>query len=477
MNVLAHRPAQRIDKNGRPQIDYRAIVQLSGPLMINSAVQSVLNLTDTWFVSQLSTNATAAMAAMYWIVLCSIMLLGGVAMAVQTLAAQAHGAGRYADASAAAWSGLYASLLTIPLFIGIGFLGAPLLHLLKLSPEVQQLALSYWWPRMAVGGPIALIAWSLTGFFNGIGRTRVTLWVTVVMALLNIPFNQFFMFSLGLGMAGSAWGTVAAQIVGTLVSLWFFLGKRLRRGYHTHQTWRQTAIRQQFRLGLPMGLASTADLLGLALFQLMLVTESATAGAATQIVMMLTSLAYLPGIGIALAGTTLVGQAIGAGDVEWARRTGNAIIRLTMGFMAAIGVLLALASPWLLPLFLNITDPLTPAVLRLATPLIWMAACYQAFDGLNLSASFCLRGASDVHVPALIVAVLSWGLWVPITHILTFAPGHGWVNFLPAWGLGAIGGWVASVLYVVALGSSLWWRWQSGRWRALHSSLSAVPER
>ncbi len=474
MSASPHRPAQRIDASGRPQIDYWAIVQLSGPLMINSAVQSALNLTDTWFVSHLSTAATAAMSAIYWIVLCSIIFLGGVAMAVQTLAAQAHGAGRYADAASAAWSGLYASLLTIPLFIGIGFLGAPLLKLLHLSPEVQGLALSYWWPRMAVGGPIALVAWSLTGFFNGIGRTRVTLWVTVAMALLNIPFNQFFMFTLGLGMAGSAWGTVAAQAVGVALSLWFFLGKRLRRGYSTHTTWRRPAIRQQFLLGLPMGLGSTADLLGLALFQLMLVTESATAGAATQIVMMLTSIAYLPGIGIALAGTTLVGQAIGAGDLEWARRTGNAIMRLTMGFMGIVGLLLALASPWLLPLFLNPTDPDAPAVLRLATPLIWMAACYQAFDGLNLSASFCLRGASDVHVPALIVAVLSWGLWVPATHILTFGPGHGWVTFLPALGFGAIGGWVASVVYVVALGSSLWLRWHSGRWRHVHPPPLAI---
>ena len=85
-----------------------------------------------------------------------------------------------------------------------------------------------------------------------------------------------------------------------------------------------------------MGLSGTADLVGLALFQLMLVSLGTVSGAATQIVIMLTSIAYMPGFGIGLAGTTLVGQSVGARDLEWARVVGNAIIRLAVGFMGVI---------------------------------------------------------------------------------------------------------------------------------------------
>jgi len=53
-------------------------------------------------------------------------------------------------------------------------------------------------------------------------------------------------------------------------------------------------------------------------------------GAATQIVMMMTSLAYMPAVGIAIAGTTLVGQSIGAGDRDWARKMGNSAIKLIL---------------------------------------------------------------------------------------------------------------------------------------------------
>lgn len=460
-------PAQRIDSAGRTHVDYRAVWRIAGPLMANSSIQAILNLTDTWFVSRLSTTATAAMGAIYWAMLCVIVLLGGVGMATQTFAAQAFGARRYTRASHAAWSGLCAALAATPLFVAAAYLGAPLLRLLHLSPEVQRLALEFWWPRLAVAGPLGLGVWVLAGFFNGVSRGRITLVITVVMGIANVPFNQLFMFTLGWGIAGSAWGTAAAQFLGLVLAMVLFLGPSIRRQFRSHLTWRKPAVLRQIRLGLPMGLSTTADLLGLALFQAMLVSLSNVAGAATQIVMMMTSVSYMPAIGIAVAGTTLVGHSIGAGDPDWAQRVGNAIIGLAVGFMGIVGILLALASPWLVPLFVNAADPAAPAVLSLAGTLIWMAACYQVFDGLNVGSGFCLRGAGDVRVPAILVAVLSWGLWVPLTHIVTFAPGQGWVGFLPQLGYGPIGGWVVCVGYATALGTGLWLRWRSAAWRRI----------
>ena len=98
-------PAMRLGPDGTARVDARAIVTLAGPLMLNSAIQAALNLTDTWFIGRISTTAVAAMAAIYWVVLCAILLLGGLGMAVQTFAAQAYGGGRRRRAAQAAWSG------------------------------------------------------------------------------------------------------------------------------------------------------------------------------------------------------------------------------------------------------------------------------------------------------------------------------------------------------------------------------------
>ena len=110
------------------------------------------------------------------------------------------------------------------------------------------------------------------------------------------------------------------MLCGLVYALWVFLGDDLRAKYKSHLTWRPdlNGLARQYRLGLPMGAMYAADLFGMALFQLMQVRLGAADGAATQIVMMLTSMSYMPGIGIALAGTTLVGQSIGAGDRDWA---------------------------------------------------------------------------------------------------------------------------------------------------------------
>jgi MATE family multidrug resistance protein len=216
-----------------------------------------------------------------------------------------------------------------------------------------------------------------------------------------------------------------------------------------------------------MGLLPAADLAGLALFQLMQVELGTVAGAATQIVMMLTSIAYMPAVGLASAGTTLVGQSIGAGDLDWARRVGNAAIRVNVAFMGLVSLGLALAGPWLLPLSVTAGDPNAGAVIAIGTLLIWIAAGYQIFDGLNLGAGFALRGAGDVRVPALLTLVVSWFGFVPLAHSLSFAPGAGWVGWLPQFGFGAVGGWAALLLYVVALGTVMGLRWYSGAWRAV----------
>jgi len=99
--------------------------------------------------------------------------------------------------------------------------------------------------------------------------------------------------------------------------------------------------------------------------------------------------------------------------------------------------------------------------------LLWIAAGYQIFDGLNLGSGFALRGAGDVRFPAAIFLVLAWGVFVPLAYMLSFAPGQGWFAGLPQFGLGAVGGWLAMLVYVVLLGGALYLRWRSGVWRRM----------
>src|ERR1700733_6189059 len=425
-------PGQVLDAAGRPRIDYRAVATLAFPFMLNSGVQAVLNATDTWFIGRLSPAATAAIGAVYWPILVCVLLFGGVGLSGRTSVAQAFGGHRYTRAAPAPWAALWASLFTVPLFVLFSLAGRWIFAPFQIPDETLHLALEYWFPRM-LGGSLGIALWSLLGFFNGVGRPAITLWVTVGVAVVNAWLNQVFMFNLGLGIAGSGWATDTAQLIGVVATAVLFLGKPTRKRYRSHLTTRlhMGALRRQLKLGFPMGVLIAADILGFALFQLMQVRLGTIHGAASQIVMMLTSFCYMPAVGIAMAGTTLVGQAIGAHHKDWALKVGNGIILIAVLYMGAIGVLLAALGPWVLPFFTNAADPQAAQVVARGCGLLWIAAGYQLFDGLNIGSSACLRGAGDVQLPAVMVLALSWLLFVPLAHSLSFGPGVGWVDWLP----------------------------------------------
>jgi len=461
-------PALRHDSAGRRRVDLRAVVALAAPLFLNSGIQAVLNLTDTWFLGRISTDAIAAVGGVYWFVIVLILLFGGVAIAVQTLVAQAYGAGDRLGVAQTVWSGLWVVLATSPLFVLAGLAGGLLLAPVQLPPAVETMALDFWFPRVAGAmGGVAL--WCITSFFNGIGRTGVTLALMVLVGVTNAILNQVLALGLGFGVAGVAWATTTAQVVGFIAGLWIFLGPRVRREFASHRYWRPrwVPMGRALALGLPMGLLPAADLIATGCFQLMMVELGSVAGAATQITIMMTSIAFMPAIGIASAGTTLVAQSIGAGDRDWARRVGNTAIGLTVAYMGLISLVLALAGPWSMPLFVNPADADAAAVVQTAALLIWLGAAYQVFDGLNLGCGFALRGAGDVRVPALLTVLLSWLGFLPLVHSLAFAPGAGWVPGLPQFGLGALGGWIGLLAYVAVLGSMMAWRWRSGAWRRI----------
>lgn len=466
--VAGRLPAQRIDAAGRAHVDLRAVLSLALPLVATSSVQMVLNLTDVWFIGHISTLALAGVAAVQWLVLVVVMILGGIGLAVQTVVAQNFGARRYARASQALWLALWGTLCVTPLFVLAGLGGRWMLAPFGFDPRIEALAAEFWLPRVG-GSFLGAAVWALVGFFNGISRPRVTVLITGVAAIANIALNDLFIFRFGWGVAGSGWATTIAQLVALVIGAAWMLKADYRQRYKSHLTWRPHAARlwHQFRLGFPMGLLWAADLVGVAIFQMMQVRLSTVDGAATQLVMMITSVAYMPGLGLALAGTTLVGQSIGAGDREWAMKLGTRVTLFNACAMGAVGLVLAMGGPWFLPLFTTAQDAEAGAMIALGVQLLWVATVYQFFDGMNLGSGLCLRGAGDAVVPAVLVIGLSWVVFVPLAHMFTFAPGEGWFDGLPQFGWGAMGGWSALVIYIVLLGSMLFVRWRSGAWKRI----------
>jgi multidrug resistance protein, MATE family len=438
-------PAQRLGADGKVHVDLKAIVWLALPFILNSALNAVLNLTDTWFIAQLSAQATAAMGAIYWASLTFIIFLGGIAIAVQTFAAQAVGANSKTRAAHWLWTGLYGAACVVPIFWLAAWAGPWALQRVGLEPAIAQLAIEYWQPRMWTA-PFGTALWTMLSFINGIGKPKLSLIMNLVVAIVNALLNQLFMFTWGMGMAGAAWATGASLLIGLIGTALILRWPGFFDDYPFASTWRFRfkSLQSIFKLGLPTGLFIAFDLIALAFFQLYQTQLGAVGGAATQIVMMLTSIAYMPAVGI-----------------------GNVTIALATGYMASVGVLIALLSPWLMSLFVSPNDPQASEVIRLGITLAWVAAAYQFFDGLNISSAFCLRAAGDAKTPALMLGGLAWFVFIPLAQMLTFEQGKTWFSWLPGFGLGAVGGWIAACIYIGLLGTILFLRWRSGTWRTM----------
>jgi len=458
-------PAQRTDAFGQKRVSLWAIVSLAAPFLASSAVQMVLALTDTWFIGHISTSALAAMAAIQLPIVAIFSLFSGVGLGGQTIVAQAFGGGRHKRAAQAAWTGVWASMFIAPAFAVIGWYGHDILRPFGLDPEVEALAIKFWQTYM-IGAPLGVAVSSVLGFFNGVGQPRITFAVVAFVATSNAVLAPLFIFKLGWGIGGAAWATNCAQALGLVAALYIFMSPKISCIFFSRLMWRLRAERlwSQWKLGFPMGLLFAANALGSALFQLMQVHLSPVDGAASQVVVMFVMIGFMPAAGIAIAGSTLVGQSIGMGDRSWARKIGNTIILICMSYMGCVGLLLGLCSPWLIPMFVSATDPLAPDVVRVGVTIMWIAAAYQFFDGLQVGSSFCLRGAGDAVIPAGYVIVLSWFFFVPFAHMLTFERGSGWVDWLPQFGLGVTGGWIAALSHMAALGVVLALRWHSPAW-------------
>ena len=198
--------------------------------MATNAVQALLNLTDLWFIGRLSTDAVAAMGAIYWILTCAVLLFGGVGLAVQTFVAQAFGSRRKARASRALWNALWATLAH-----GAAVPGAGVCRARGCCIPSDSIRTSRRW-RSNTGrrawAAHSSARWPGPRWDSSTASPRcATPWLIVVVTTVsNAIANQFFMFELGMGMKGSAWGTNVAQLIGLALAMVAVPARRDRRG-------------------------------------------------------------------------------------------------------------------------------------------------------------------------------------------------------------------------------------------------------
>lgn len=414
--------------------------RIAWPLMIAESLDSILWIIDTLFVSMLGDLAVAAVGIggyLGWLffVGSTMMYMGAL-----VLASQAIGAGERSMAGRVVGEALVANLLlAVPLAL-LGYLLAPWMLDVLNAGEAHGEATRYFRVR-AIGLPLVYAYMVLDAAFRATGVTRPVLKATAAAVAVNLALDPVLILGLGpaprLGVSGAAWASVAATLVGMALLYRYTrdLGlavRPARPGY-----W---AVRAA-RVGLPSMLERIAFVLGNVAYIGIVADCGEEALAAHTIGVRIESLAFLPMFSLATAAGTLVGQEVGRGDIDSARRVGWEVAKASLAFGALLGLILVAASRVIPEAF---TD--NPRVASLASVYLAIAGLTEPALGVEMTIAQIIRGAGNTVVPT----VINLGS----LYLLRVVPATILPGLMPP-GLCVVGAWLSMAVDVTGRGAVL----------------------
>lgn len=429
------------------------------PVIVANVLQSLVNVADVFLAGRLGPVEIAAVGMGTTVRMLVMVGVMAVTVGCMALAAQARGAGDDLELSRVARQSMSLAVLLSLVLGALGFVGAgPILGFLNSGgdPLAVELGTAYLQILFA-GTAFMMLNFTISSLMQGAGDTVTPLYISAGMNVMNVAFSTALMFGAGplpaLGVTGIALGTVLSRVLATVAGLLlFYSGRNAVRLLPGSYLPDRDMFRQILSIGIPSGLQGIARN-GSQILVLRIVTSTAagTYGAsALAIGIQVESLAFMPGLAVSVAATSLVGQALGGWQVEEAKVRGNVAVALGAVLMGALGLLLWLFAEQLVRLF----DPTAhPTVVTAGTSYLRINALSQPLLAVAMVVNGALRGAGDTR-PTLVSTIIGrWLVVVPLAWLLAF----------PA-GMGVDGVWWALFAGTAVQAAHVAARWLGGKW-------------
>jgi multidrug resistance protein, MATE family len=440
------------------------MLALAGPVVLAEIGWVSMGIVDTLMVGRLSAEAIGAVGIGSHLFLALAVFGIGLLLGLDTLVSQAFGAGRVDECHRWLFHGIWLSaVLTVPLTL-LARAGVWSLPFWGLHPDVLVLTVPYLeiisWSVL----PLLLYA-SFRRYLQAMSVVRPIMFALVSANVINAVANWVLVFgNLGapaLGVDGAGWATCISRVYMAAVLLAAILRHDARAGTRLFETpiglegWRLARL---VRLGFPAAGQVTLEIGVFAAATVLAGRFPPAAVAAHQIALNLASFTFMVPLGVSSAGAVRVGHAIGRRDSAGASRAGWTALVLGTLFMSAAS-LAFLTMPALL---VRAFTP-EPAVIATGISLLFVAAIFQLFDGLQGVATGVLRGLGDTKTPMLWNLAGHWALGLPLGYLLAFS--FGW---------GVLGLWVGLSSGLILVGTVLVVVW-ARRSRALGVLIAFEP--
>lgn len=439
----------------------REVLLLAYPLMLSQLSFTLQTFIDRLFLTWYSPEAMAGAVTGLFAVWVVMGLFIGTGEFLTAFVAQYLGSGRPRRVGPTMWQGFYFALLAGFVLAALAPLAPAVFDLAGHAPGLRHYEVQYAQVLLLGGFPVVLMA-TLSTFFAGRGQTRVILLVNVLVTLVNVALDWWWIFPrgarAGYGVVGAAWATIVAQAVGALCYVAIMLRRRHREHYGTFDSlWPEPALLARLmRFGLPTGLQFTLEILAFEIFIVMIGRLGVAPLAATTLAFNLNMLVFMPLLGLGLGVSSLVARYLGAERPEVAERCVRSALAMGSGYMLACGALYVLAPRLLLAPFAMGGMPDFARIEDTAVVLLRFVAFYSIFDMFNVLCAAGLKGAGDTRFPLVVTFVLSWALMLGPAYVACVVYGYGLYV-----------GWLAASAYVLGLGVSMYLRFRRGSWKRL----------
>ncbi|MFF9546611.1 MATE family efflux transporter [Streptomyces albidoflavus] len=430
-------------KHHRRQHD-REIVALAVPAFGALVAEPLFVMADSAIIGHLGTAQLAGLAVASALLTTAVSIFVFLAYATTGAVARRVGAGELSAAIRQGMDGIWLALLLGAAVIAVVLPTAPaLIDLFGASETAAPYAVTYL-RISSFGIPAMLVVLAATGVLRGLQNTRTPLYVAIGGFVANAILNVVLVYGAGLGIAGSAWGTVIAQC--GMAAVYLVVVVRGARKHGASLRPDAAGIRASAQAGAPL-LVRTLSLRAV----LMIATAVAarlgdTEIAAHQIILSLWSLLAFAMDAIAIAGQAIIGRYLGAGDSAGAKAVCRRMVEWGIGSGIVLGVLVIVSRPLFIPLFTS-----DGAVKDAALPALVVVALCQPLSGIVYVLDGVLMGAGDGPY-------LAWAMLLTLAIFTPFA------LLIPSWGGGLTAVWGAMALMMATRAVTLGLRTRSGRW-------------
>ena len=425
------------------------MISLAVPVVLSELGWVAQGVVDNIMVGRLGPVAIGAVAlgnAVYYIP----SLFGiGLLLGLDTLVSQAYGRRDYDACHGWLAQGVYLALIITPPLMLLTALASYDFTRFGVIPEVAVLSSGYL--SIMNWGTLPLLLYGGTRrYLQGVGQVRVITLTYVLANVLNWFGNWVLIYGRfgfpALGVNGSAISTCISRVAMAVAMLGFAWRYERTRGHPLFAHWAGPHL-AQIRILVRIGAPAAGQILlevgawNLSTFAAGYLTPVALA--THTIALNYASITYMVPLGIGAAAAVSVGHAIGANDPAKARRAGWMALAMGAGFMLCAGVVFLIAPGPLIKLYTH-----DPRVLALGPSLLWIAAAFQIFDGIQTVSTGALRGLGETRFAMFANLVGYWVMGLPLGFILCF---------VLKWGV--YGMWIGLTLALIVIASTLLVRW------------------